>query len=100
MRDYKGALSFDMVPARKRHGDGTSTAAKGYRADLSACATMVLGCWTEADPDLQDLVKADVAVNTLRGALAYTVRVAVNDTAQPGPTAAPKLVASKGENAA
>jgi predicted PurR-regulated permease PerM len=64
-------------------------------------ATMVLGCWTEADPaHLQDLVKADVAVNTLREALAYTVRAAANNTAQPSPTPAPKLVASKGENAA
>jgi hypothetical protein len=64
-------------------------------------ATMVLGCWTEADPaHLQDLVKADVAVNTLREALAYAVRAAANDPAQPGPTPAPKLVASKGENAA
>jgi predicted PurR-regulated permease PerM len=64
-------------------------------------ATMVLGCWTEADPaPLQDLVKADVAVNTLREALAYTVRAAANDTAQPVPTPAPKVVASKGENAA
>ena len=85
--------------------DGMSAAAVRYtirrmRRKLPN-ATMVLGCWTEADPaHLQDLVKADVAVNTLREALAYTVRAAVNDTAQSGPTPAPKLVASKGENAA
>ena len=85
--------------------DGMSPAAMRYtirrmRRKLPN-ATMVLGCWTEADPaHLQDLVKADVAVNTLREALVYTVRAAVNDTSQTGPTPAPKLVASKGENAA
>ena len=112
----EGAEAIASTNVFRLQTDGTVLVCLSYLDGMSAAAirytirrtrrklpnaTMVLGCWTEADPaHLQDLVKADVAVNTLREALAYTVRAAVNDTAQSGPTPAPKLVASKGENAA
>jgi predicted PurR-regulated permease PerM len=112
----EGAEAIASTNVFRLQTDGTVLVCLSYLDGMSAAAirytirrmrrklpnaTMVLGCWTEADPaHLQDLVKADVAVNTLREALAYTVRAAVNDTSQPGPTPAPKLVASKGENAA
>jgi hypothetical protein len=112
----EGAEAIASTNVFRLQTDGTVLVCLSYLDGMSAAAirytirrmrrklpnaTMVVGCWTEADPaHLQDLVKADVAVNTLREALAYTVRAAVNDTSQPGPTPAPKLVASKGENAA
>jgi predicted PurR-regulated permease PerM len=37
-------------------------------------ATMLIGCWTEAEPaHLQQIVKADEGVNTLEAALAYVI---------------------------
>jgi predicted PurR-regulated permease PerM len=112
----EGAEAIASTNVFRLQTDGTVLVCLSYLDGMSAAAirytirrmrrklpnaTMVLGCWTEADPaHLQDLVKADVAVNTLREALAYAVRAAANDPAQPGPTPAPKLVASKGENAA
>ena len=112
----EGAEAIASTNVFRLQTDGTVLVCLSYLDGMSAAAirytirrmrrklpnaTMVLGCWTEADPaHLQDLVKADVAVNTLREALVYTVRAAVNDTSQTGPTPAPKLVASKGENAA
>src|SRR4029077_17522020 len=44
-------------------------------------AIMLLGCWTEPDPaHLQEVVKADEAINTLNAALAYAIGAATDST--------------------
>ena len=64
-------------------------------------ATMVLGCWTEADPaHLQEVVKADEVINTLGAALAYAIRAATNHTVRPGGEPGLKLVPIAKETAA
>src|SRR6478609_8611575 len=58
-------------------------------------AIMLLGCWTEPDPPhLQELVKADAAVNTLNAALAYAVGAATDRCGPLGREPGLKLVST------
>jgi hypothetical protein len=56
---------------------------------------MLLGCWTEPNPaHLQDIVKADEAVNTLNAALAYAVGAATDSSGPLGQEPGLKLVST------
>jgi predicted PurR-regulated permease PerM len=54
-------------------------------------AIMILGSWTEADPPhLQEVAKADAAVNSFSGALAFTTGVATANADQPCSSSLPR----------
>jgi predicted PurR-regulated permease PerM len=56
-------------------------------------AIMLLGCWTEPElAPLQDIVKADAAVNTLNSALVYAIGIATDSSSRLGRKLALELV--------
>ena len=63
-------------------------------------AIILLGCWTEAEPaHLQQIVRADEVVNTLKAALAYVIAEATNTAVRAGHPG-PKLVAANDKESA